>query len=226
MGFWSSVGSACSSIGSAISGACSAVSSAISSIGSGLSKMAGNLLNLNPTIIDVIIAVVQLVSQLLGVTKEDESPEELGDKAMRSDKTPEDFDTTEEYITYLREEVDFDQEEFDKLSDEEKLARSAIGTAISMKGISEKKDIDISLDTWATMAKLYDKDLLNKDNLDGFLDEFKEKQTDLNGYVNKDIKGAKGVEIGNKMAEAYQKLEPELSADEINDKVLNSKIGD
>jgi len=219
MGFWSSVGSA-------ISSACSAVSNAVSSIGKGLSKMAGGLLNLNPTIVNIVIAVVQIIAQLLGVTKEDELPEELGDKALRADKKPEDFDTTEEYIEYLREEVDFDKEEFDKLSDEEKLARSAIGTAISMKGINEKKDMDISLTTWATMAKLYDKDLLNKDNLDDFLDEFKENQTELNGYVNKEIKGAKGIEVAGKMAEAYQKLEPELSADEINDKVLNSKIGD
>jgi len=226
MGFWSGLGSVCSTIGSAISGACSVVSSAISSIGDALGRGALSLLGLNPTIIEAVIAVVQIVAQLLGVTKEDESPEELGDKAVRSDKKPENFNTTEEYITYLREDVDFDQEEFDKLSDEEKLARSAIGTAISMKGISEKKDFAISLDTWATMAKLYNKDLLNQDNLDGFIDEFKENQTELNGYVNKEIKGAKGVEVAKKLAEAYQKLEPELSTDAINDKVLNSKIAE
>jgi hypothetical protein len=223
MGFFSS---ACSFVGSCISGAISAVSSAIGSIGSALGKGALSVLGLNPTIIEAVIAVVQMVAQLLGVTKEDETPEELGDKAMRADQKLEDFDTTEKYMNYLREDVDFDREEFDKLSDEEKLARSAIGTAISMKGISEKKDVDISLDTWATMAKLYDKDLLNKDNLDGFIDEFKDNQTDLNGYVNKDIKGAKGVEVAGKMAEAYQKLEPELSTEAINDKVLNSKIGE
>jgi len=220
MGFWDSVGSAISSV-------CSAAVSVVSSIGGSLGKvagLAGNLLKVAGPYINTIMTVVQIVSQLLGILKQDETPEELGDKAVRADKQPEDFDTTQEYIDYLREEVEFDKEEFDKLSDEEKLARSAVGTAISMKAINETKGFDVSLNTWTSMAKLYDKGILNKEGVDEFLDEFKNDQEDLNGYVNKEIKGAKGVEVAGKLAEAYQKLEPELSAEEIENKVLNSKI--
>ena len=223
MGLLDMVSSAFSSVCSA---AVSLVSSAVSAKGSAVSGLAGNLLKMASPYLGLITAVVEIISQLLGITKEGESSEELGDKAMRADKIPEDFDTTAEYITYLREEVEFDKDEFDKLSDEEKLARSAVGTAISMKGINETKGFEVSLGTWTSMAKLYDKGILNNDTVNGFLDEFKENQEELNGYVNKEIKGAKGVEVAGKMAEAYQKLEPELSSEAINDKVLNSKIGE
>ena len=219
MGFWDSVGSTISSVGSVIS-----------SIGGSLGKvagLAGNLLKVAGPYINTIMTVVQIVSQFLGILKQDETPEELGDKAMRADKQPEDFDTTQEYISYLREEVEFDKEEFDKLSDEEKLARSAVGTTISMKAINETKEFDVSLNTWKSIAKLYDKGILSKEEgIDGVLDEFKNDQEDLNGYVNKEIKGAKGVEVAGKLAEAYQKLEPELSTEEIEKKVFNSKIGE
>ena len=216
---------ACDFVGSCISGAVSALSSVAGSLGN-IAGLASNFLKVAGPYLNAIVTIVQVVSQILGILKPDETPEELGDKAMRADKQPEDFDTTQEYIEYLREEVDFDQEEFDKLSDEEKLARSAVGTAISMKAINETKGFDVSLNTWTSMAKLYEKGILSKEGVDGVLDEFKNEQEDLNGYVNKEIKGAKGVEVAGKLAEAYRKLEPELSAEEIEDKVLNSKIGE
>ncbi len=219
MGFWGA-------IGSFISGAISVVSSAVSSIGSAMAGVAGALLKVATPYLSALMTIVNVVSKILGILNPNETPEELGDKAMRSDKTPEDFDTTQEYIVHLREEVDFDKEEFDKLSDEDKLARSAIGTAISMKAINETKGFDVSLDTWTSMAKLYDKGVLNKENIHTFIDEFKDNQEDLNGYVNKEIKGAKGVEVAGALSEAYKKLEPELSTEAINDKVLSSKIGE
>ena len=203
--------SALSFVSSCISATARIVSSVSSAIGNAVSGLAGSLLKLVPHL-NTIITVVQVIAQILGILK----PEE----------TPEDFDTTDEYITHLREEVEFDKEEFDKLSDEEKLARSVIGTAISMKAINENKGFEVTLDTWTSMAKLYDKGLLGKESLGGLIDEFKDTQSDLNGYVNKEIKGAKGVEIGGKLAQAYQKLEPELSTEAINEKVLNSKIGE
>jgi len=219
------LGSVCSFVGSCISGAASIVSSAVSSLGS-LSGVVGSFLKVASPYLSTIMSVVQVVSQLLGIVQPNETPEKLGDKALNADKKLEDFDTTQEYMEYLREEVDFDKEAFDKLSDEEKLARSAIGTVISMKAINEHKGFEVTLDTWTSMAKLYEKNILNKESVDGFIDEFKENQSELNAYVNKEIKGAKGVEVAGKMAQAYQKLEPTLSTDEINNKVLNSKIGE
>ena len=222
MGWFSS---ACSFVGGCISAAVSIVSSAASALGP-LASVALNVLKVASPYISALITVVDIVSKVLGVLNQNESAEEIGSKSLVADKTPTDFDTTNEYIEYLREEVDFDKEEFDKLSDEEKLARSVIGTAISMKAINETKGFEVTLDTWTSMAKLHDNKILGDSDIGGFIDEFKDNQTDLNGYVNKEIKGAKGVEVAGKMAEAYQKLEPELSTEAINDKVLNSKIGE
>jgi len=218
--------SACSFIGSCISGACSVVSSAVSSIGSAMAGVAGALLKVATPYLSALMTIVNVVSKILGILNPNETPEELGDKAMRSDKTPEDFDTTQEYIAHLREEVDFDKEEFDKLSDEDKLARSAIGTAISMKAINEEKGFEVSVDTWVTITKLHEKGLLDKDNLDAFLEEFKEDQPEINEYVNDKLNGNEELEVAGALSEAYKKLEPELSTEAINDKVLSSKIGE
>ena len=44
-----------------------------------------------------------------------EDAEELGDKVMRADKKPEDFDSTNEYIEYLRNEIKSSREEIEDL---------------------------------------------------------------------------------------------------------------
>ena len=221
MGWFSSFVSGISGV---ISGVSSVINSAVSSLGSALSSFASGFLKIAGPYIGPVMQIVQAVAQILGILKPNEKPGELGDRAMRAEKQPEDFDTTAEYIDYLRNEVEFDKEEFDKLSDKDKMARSVVGTAILSKAISEKKEFDISRDTWVTLAKLYDKGLLSKKDINEFLDEFKDSQIELNEYVDNKLKGKEEIEFESQMAKAYQKLEPELSPEDIYEKVLSSKV--
>ena len=222
MGLWDSICSVASSVGSAIS-------SAASAIGDTFSKMATKLADVALPQLKIISIIVEVIGTLLGVLNPDEKVDELGDRAVRSDKTPEDFDTTQEYMDYLREEVPFDKDEFDKLSKEEKLARSAIGSSIAMKAINDKKGFEVTPQTWLTLAKLHQSGGLKDakaEEFDSILDSFKDEQKDLQDYVKGELDPTKELEVGDKLVEMYQELEPTLSKDDIDKKVMQMEVGE
>jgi hypothetical protein len=220
------LGSAMSSLGSAISGALSTVSSAVGSLGGMIGGVAGSLLKVASPYVSAVLNVINVISTILGVIKPEENLDELGDKAINADKQLEDFDTSEEYIEYLRNDVPFDKEKFDKLSDGEKLARSAIGASIALKGVEDKKGFEISTDTLTTLAKMQKNDLIKEGDFDKVLDEFKYDQKELNDFVDgkSDFDTSKIVE--DKLSSMYQELEPELSKEEIKEKIFSTEIDD
>ena len=220
-------GSVCSSIGSFVSGAVSVVSSAVGSIGSVLATSASTLLKIASPYLATISTIVQIIGAVLNILKPEESVDEIGDKAMSADKQVEDFNTTEEYIEYLRDEVSFNKDEFDKLSKEDKIARTAVGTSIVMKAIDEKKGVTISTDTWITLAKLQESgNLKDVKEFDKILDTFKDNQIDLKKYVDGKLDGEQNLQVGDKLIEIYQKLEPNLSKEHIEKKVMNMELGE
>ena len=101
--------------------------------------------------IEVISAIVSVVAEILGLKDEEETPEELGMKAEIAEKKPEDFESVDQYIEYLREEVSIDKKELEELSDEDRVKYLAIGTAITIKGIEEKYKMDMPVDFWQTV---------------------------------------------------------------------------
>ena len=223
MGFWSSLGSA---IGSMVSGAIGFVSSVASSIGGALSAVAGSLLKVALPYVGAVLSVINVISTILGVIKPEENLDELGDKALNAGKKIEEFDTTAEYIDYLRNDVPFDKEKFDKLSDSEKLARSAIGASIALKGVEEKKGFDISTDTLVTLAKMQENNLIKESDFDKVLDEFKYDQKELNDFVEDKADFETSEIVEDKLLLVYQELEPNLSQEEIKEKVFNTQIGE
>lgn len=217
MGFWSSVGSFISSVGSAIG-------SAVSSIGSALVSSATKLLDVAGKYLEPVATIIQIVAALTGVLTPDDDVEELGAKAMQPEsKKPEDFDSNAEYIDYLREEVKLDKEKFDKATDIEKAARTAVGSSIVAKGIGEKKGFDIPIETWVSMAKL---NLTNKaEEVDKLLETFKDgKLEDFSKYVDGKLDIQKEGEIGDDLVDMYKELEPNASIEEIEDKVMKMDV--
>ena len=89
-----------------------------------------------PEIFAIIECIAQ-VAKILGVGGED-SPEELGMKTEIADKKPEDFDTIQDYIKYLNEEVKLDKDAVDNLSEVDKAKYGAMGAALNIKAIEEK----------------------------------------------------------------------------------------
>ncbi len=217
-----------SAVGSFISGAISVVSSAIGSIGGALSGAVGGFLKIVGPHLSVAIQIIQIVSLLLNILSPEDDIEELGAKAMESDKKPEDFDSNAEYIDYLKNEITLDHERFEKSSDIEKIARVAIGATIVAKGIEEKKGFDIPMETWIAMSKL---DLKGTDKekaaeIDNILDTFNEKLEDFVKYTEGKLDIDNELNIKNELKDMYITLEPNISIENIERKVMKMEVSD
>ncbi|ENB2044917.1 hypothetical protein FUB10_001276 [Vibrio alginolyticus] len=216
MGFWSSVSSF-------VSSACSAIGDAVSKIGSGIANVAASIASLGVNLAERVGEAVKNVGISLGIIRPEENMEELGEKAMLSEKAPDDFASISEYIDHLRNDVVIDKEKFDNLSDAEKLARSSIGASITLKGINEKLDTVVSPSFMATVAAL---DLEAKEII-GTIKAYKEKNLntdDYSLYLKDELSIDESHKHASALVEAYQKLEPELTTEQIEDKVMELKF--
>ncbi|NOH45025.1 hypothetical protein F0259_14585 [Vibrio cyclitrophicus] len=215
MGFWSSVSSL-------VSSACSVIGSVASKIGSEVVKVATSIANLGASLAEKVGEAIKNVGISLGVIRPEDNLEELGEKAMLSEKTPDDFNSINEYIEHLRDDVVIDKEKFDSLSDVEKLARSSIGASITLKGIEAKLDTVVSPSFMATVAA---QDLDAKEII-GTIKAYKEKSLSTDHYslyLKDELSIDESHKHGSALVEAYRKLEPELTTEQIEDKVMELK---
>lgn len=215
MGFWSNVGSF-------VSGACNAISSAVSSIGSAVATAATSIANLGVELAGKVGDAIKAVGVSLGIIKVDENLDELGEKAMMSDKKPENFDSINEYIDHLRTNVTIDKDKFSKLDGAELLARSSIGASITLKGINEKLECVVSPEFMTEVAKQE----LATEQIVSTIKAYKENnlQTgDYGLYLNDELSIDESNKHSDALVAAYQKLEPELTTEQIEDKVMDLK---
>ena len=205
-----------------LSSFCSAVSSFCSSVGSSISKAVSTIVSLGVDLATKVGEAVKGVAVSLGILKLDDNFEELGAKAISSDKKPDDFDSINEYIDYLRNDVPLDKEKFDKLSDKELLERSAVGAAITLKGINEKLDTVVTPEFMAEVAK---QDLETEEIVET-IKAYKDKELnteDYGAYLNDELNIDDSDKHSDALVLAYQKLEPELTFEQIEDKVMDLK---
>jgi len=224
MGFWSS---AWSSACDFCSGTVDIIYSAASSLGASLTTAASTLIKVAGPYFSAVSTIVQLIGVLFDVISEKDNLEELGAKAMQSDKKPEDFNSNAEYIDYLRNEIKLDQAEFDNPSAKNKDARTAVGAAIVAKGIQETKGFDIPLSAWVALARMgLDKES-NLGEVNTILDTFKDgKLENFSDYTKGDLDAKKELEVGNTLVDMYHNLEPDLSKEEIELRVMKMDRGD
>ncbi len=204
----------CSALGGVVgalgSTFCTSLAAGITALGVGISDVL--------TVIMVVAKVVSWIAEKLGLTTEEEQPADLGMKAEQAEKKPEDFDSIEEYIKYLREEVEIDKEKMEKLSPEEKAKYAAVGSAILVQGIEEKYKMQLPAEFWCTVA---DKNM-DKEQIKCLLDTFKEKgmtdMKDLDDYLNnrKIESGTPRSEISDTIIEAIKKQNPGISQEDID----------
>lgn len=183
-------------ISSAISAVGSFISSALSTVGpsiTGFAKSAVIIIAKLPIpgldvikVVSTIANIIHAVCKALGVESE-EDPEVLGAKATQCEEKPEDFESTEAYIKYLKEKVELDKERFTKMSEEEKIGCKAIGMSLETKAVEEKiGGIKISPKCLAILAKVNEAGIKIEPNaLIEVVKAFKEAGiTDLNDVVD------------------------------------------
>lgn len=236
MGFISSV---CGIVGSAVSSACSAIGSTCSAIGGalftgtrGIGTLATGLVGsiVAVTLPEILIAIqvigtiVSAVAEALGLKNKEETPEELGMKAEEAEKKPEDFESTEAYVEYLRKEVEVDKEKLNNLKDEDKIKYAAIGSSLYIKTIEEKYDMKMPAEFWTTVADLKMDGNQVKEYINSFKKHNIEDMSDMAGYIKNDLQDGKDKgKISEAMIDALKEINPELSENDLYDKLNNLK---
>ena len=132
-----------SAIGSVCSAVCSAVSSVCSSIGGAIMGGIGSLAPVISPWLSVAVAVISVLAEIFTEKPKEEKPEELGMKAEQADKKPENFDSINDYIEYLRQEIKVDDAKLENLSEEERMKYQAVGLGLYVKNIEEKQGMKL-----------------------------------------------------------------------------------
>ncbi len=225
MGFFGLIGGFVSSVVSAVGSLCSSVGGALfSSVSSAVATIVGPIVGLPEVllVINTVCAIVNAVAEALGIKKEEETPEEIGMKAEKADKKPEDFDSVNEYIDYLRNEVEIDKEKLNNLSDEEKAKYSATGMGVYIEGIKEKYNIEIPDSFWRTAA---DRNMTG-DEVKGCLDTFEGKNISVENmekYLeNKPVEGKTDyAEVSDCIMSGLKEANPEMSEEQIAERLVS-----
>ena len=203
---------------SAVSSAVSVVSSVVSTVGKAVVIGATKLLEVAGNHLDTIVNVIETIGKILDVIAQGDKIDELGAKAIQSEKKPEDFDKISEYIEHLKNEIELDMDKFDNANMEDKFARKAIGATIVSKGIEEKKETSIPMEFWKEVAKQG----MNSTEIDRVIDLFKENKEDnkFSEYMNGKLDYKDEVKVGGMIIEMYRKLEPNMTIEQIEEKIM------
>ena len=78
----------------------------------------------------------------------------LGAKMAQAEKGVDEFNSIEEYISYLKNEIELDKEKFDSLSTEERVAYTITGMAVEAGAIGEKLSVEIPADAVELVSKI------------------------------------------------------------------------
>lgn len=152
--------SACASaVCSVASGLAGAIGATIASISSGLAALATPVLatlgGLGPLvgIVMGVLSALNAIAQMLGVSKKDQ--EELGaDAMMHPEIRPQDYDSVSDYLDALEAaKTPEDEMKRSRMSPDDKIRARFVGAGIQYAGIKEKLDLDVSMDTFADMAR-------------------------------------------------------------------------
>lgn len=225
MGFWSGICSAVSSVCSFVSSACSAIGGAVARA---CGAVAESILKMSPnTIGEIIKVIVAIAGACLGMG-EDEKIEDYGAAMRQAEKKPEDFNTIQEYIAYLREEIKSGRIDLSSPKSEiEQFADKALGASLMIKGIDEKYKLKTSVDFWGTMGKKFEEGKINEKELDSVLKNCGDKQVDADNvsrYLNnEDLKGGQTKsEVSSIIVDSLKEANPKMSDSEVTTRFNNA----
>lgn len=207
------------------------ITTAISTVGPVIAKAATTLVTKLPTIIEVakvtigaISTVVSKVSEVLGIAPADEKVDELGAKAMQEGtRAKMDEESTQEYLDYLRNDVELDTEKFDKMSEKEKIECEALGTSMLSKSIEEKTGVELPVDFLMTIPRMK----LDYKQVEKFIDAFSENNIESMGeftkYISNEMSDKEAEKVGDVVEGALKELSPEMTDEDIQSEIVSMK---
>lgn len=214
MGLLDAVCSAIGAVGSAIGSVCSAVGGAIATcigpLAIGISRF-----------LDPVVTIVSAIANILGIFKENDRPEHLGQAMKQMDKKPEDFDSINEYIDYLREGIRSGEVKLnDNLSDIDKATYTAIGATLGIKAIDEKYQLQTSAEFWGTMGSKFQEGKITPDEVNKILETSSKNNIsteNVTNYINGDkmTDGQKASSVSDAIEGGLKAANPNMSDEEI-----------
>ncbi len=185
-----------------------------------MAEQGGKLLALAGEYLPKMADLVEAVGRSMSLVGAGEGIADLGRKAMAADRKPEDFDSQQAYIDYIRRQAD--PSIIEKETEAQRWANMVVGTLLVWKGVNEVKDAGIPLETWVALAKAS----VNEPEAIALIDGFKGVYEQLNAYIEGRQSPSEELRTGDKLMEVYKKLYPELSDEEIEAKVMRLEVGE
>ncbi|WP_297479766.1 hypothetical protein [uncultured Photobacterium sp.] len=196
----------------------SAITKAAATLGPMIVKYAPIVIKTLGENLPKMIQLVEGVSLAANVLKPNDKVEDLGAKAMAADKKPEDFDQINDYIDYLRNEVDVDEV---TLSQDpiDKTVRQAIGTSIALKALGNELNTDISL---PFLSKVGELGIDSKVILEIIKSYAKSGLTpdDVEAYIDGDLTLDESKKHSSILVDAYHNAYPSMTSQEIEQAVM------
>ncbi|MDY4573990.1 MAG: hypothetical protein SPD90_02920 [Intestinibacter sp.] len=213
-----------SAVGSFISGVVSTVGSFIASSATRLVTRLPEVVLVARVVIDVIATVISKVAEVLGIAPKDENPEELGAKSMQEGTRPRsDFESTQEYLDYLRKDVKLDEEKYAKMCPEQKIACSVLGTTMVAKSIEEKTGVELPPEFLETIYK----SKLRHDQVERCINSFADNgissMGEMTKYITNDLSEDEASKVGGVIKDSLKELSPSMTDAEIQQEIVAMK---
>ena len=215
----------------AISAVGAALTAAVSTAGPALMSMAANMKTLilgggSLGLSDVLFIVksIMKIAKILGIINDETPSEELGAKAILAEMQPEDFEDTQKYIEYLKDEVDLDKDKLKNKSEEEILVYKVLGSGIALKGVEESIGVTFSpifLEA-ASKSNLSSNEILNIAKVCGNSGMTTTLMVD--GYMENKISLEERMSIGDIIIDGLKEVNPSMDLNTLEDKLVEMEL--
>ena len=172
-------------------------------------------------VLEPVATIVSAIANILGIFKENDRPEHLGQAMEQMDKKLENFDSINEYIDYLREGIKSGEVKLIRnLSDIEKTFYTYTVTALGIKAIDEKYQLQPSDIFWVTMGGKFEEGKITPDEVNKIL-EISSKNSvsseNVANYINGDgmTGGQRASGVADVIEDGLIAANPNMSDEEI-----------
>lgn len=165
-----------------------------------------------------VIQTVEAMSLAANILQPNDKVEDLGAKAMAADKKPEDFDEINEYIDYLRNEVEIDEEQLSE-DPTDVAVRQAVGTSIVVKALGNELNTDISLPFLSKVSGLGVESKVVLEIIKSY-SESGLNPADVEAYIDGELTLDESDKHSDVIADAYQKAHPSMTSQEVDQAVM------
>ena len=225
MSILAAIGAGLAAIGTFISTAISTVGPVIATAVSTFVAKLPPALEVAQKIVNIASTVMTGVSAIMNLGPEDEDVAALGAKTMQDNVRPKaEGESAKEYLDYLRNDVTLNEEEFDELSDYDKMRCEALGTFMIAKSIEERAGVELSPDFVMAISKAK-LSAEQTEKLISAMSEVRMESQEIYKYISRapEMTLEEKREAERVVIDAIAEVSPELSEDEIKNEVMEMK---